>query len=73
MESSELMPAQGHEDCRLREFVRWPRVVLEHEYEHLSKVMVGASFLVPAEHDLVLHDLADISWTLQHHPRKIEV
>ena len=62
----------GHEECRLREFVRWPRIVLEHEREYLSRTMSGKAFLAPDEVTSIMHDLADIDGALSQLPKRIE-
>lgn len=62
---------EGHERCRIREFVRWPRVVLEHEYTYLSAEMgQSGAFIDEQEKSRVLHDLADISYLLSQIPPK---
>lgn len=66
-------PFRGHEDCRLREFVRWSRVMLEHEREHLSRVMRGKAFLPAAEQEAVMHELTDIDWCLSHLEKRVSV
>ena len=48
--------------CRIREFARWDRVMLEHERAHLSKTMASAGAFI--DHDGIMHDLADIDYLL---------
>lgn len=66
-------PPGGHENCRANEFARWPRIVLEHEREHLSRVMDGAAFLQSAEREATLHDITDIDWFLAFLEPRLEV
>jgi hypothetical protein len=55
----------SHERCRLGEFRRWNRVMLEHEREHLSRVMdQQAAFLAEAEKRAILHEVTDIDYCL---------
>lgn len=61
----------GHEGCRLREFQRWPRVVLEHEREFLSAEMgQSGAFIDDQERVRVLHDLQDLDHFLAQLPPK---
>ena len=55
---------EGHETCRLREFLQWNRLFLEHEREHLSRAMSGAAFISYEEQCLIVHDVSDIDWVL---------
>jgi hypothetical protein len=53
------------ERCRLDEFERWTRVVLEHEREHLSRYMGdAAAFMSRDEREATLHEITDIDWCL---------
>jgi len=59
-----------HGGCRMTEFARWNRVMLEHEREHLSRAMTGSSFMQQWERELIVHDLTDIDYLLtQFEPR----
>jgi len=50
-----------HAGCRLGQFARWTRVMLEHERSFISGEMARTAAFMPAwERDLLLHDLADI-------------
>lgn len=60
-----LQAVDDHKDCRLEEFARWPRMLLERERQHLSRVMAEASaFIDYTEQNLIVHDLSDIDWVL---------
>ena len=61
----------GHEECRLREFVRWPRIMMEHERDYLSRLMRGKAFLKPGDTEAILHELADLDWCLSQLPKRI--
>ena len=62
--------ADGHNGCRIREFARWNRIMLEHEREHLSKAMTAGAFMMEWERELIVHDLTDIDYLLtQFEPR----
>jgi hypothetical protein len=53
--------APGHSGCRLGQFARWPRVVLEHERAYLSRITaLGAGFIRTEERAAIMHDLEDI-------------
>jgi hypothetical protein len=54
-----------HERCRLGEFLRWNRVMLEHERERLSRAMdQQRALLSEAEKRAILHEVTDIDWCL---------
>jgi hypothetical protein len=55
----------------MSEFVRWNRIMLEHEREHLSRSMLGKAFMAPGEPEAVLHDITDIDYVLQQHPKRV--
>jgi hypothetical protein len=61
----------GHTGCRIQEFARWPRMMLEHEREYLSSVMANEGAFMGREAQAgILHDLTDIDWLLAElHPR----
>jgi hypothetical protein len=63
----------GHGACRIRDFARWDRRMLEHEREHLSRAMTGVAFMQPEEADGLLHDITDIDYLLQYHPKRVQV
>jgi hypothetical protein len=71
--ASPIDPGPAHRACRIAEFIRWSRVMLEHEREHLSKVMAGRAFMREDEVAGVMHDLTDIDYVLSYHPPRIEV
>jgi hypothetical protein len=55
------MSADEHSGCRIQQFARWNRVMLEHERQHLSRVMAyRTGFLNEEARVGILHDLADI-------------
>lgn len=63
-----------HDSCRVQEFARWPRVVLEHEREFLSSVMAtSVPFLDSGEKSAILHDLADIDACLAACEKKVKL
>ena len=62
-----------HNGCRIREFAMWPRLVLEHEREHISRCMAGRAFKSQEEIDGLLHDLADIDAILTSLPPRVRV
>ncbi len=59
--------------CRIREFERWPRLVLEKERAHISRCMAGKAFLKQEQVDGFLHDLSDIDAVLAQLPVRVEV
>lgn len=61
-----------HQGCRVSEFARWDRIVLEHEREHLSKCMTGAAFMRPAESEAILHEISDIDYLLAQLPKRVK-
>lgn len=63
----------GHSECRVREFARWNRVMLEHERAYLSRCMTGSAFLQPGQAEGLLHDITDIDYLLQEHEKRIQV
>lgn len=55
--------------CRLTEFKRWPRLVLERERAYLSAVMCQMVAYVPTEEKmLIMHDLTDLDAALAEQP-----
>lgn len=63
--SDPLQPADEHEDCRLRQFSLWNRVLLEHERQHISRALAtAAGFMSEAEYADLVHDVTDIDWVL---------
>jgi hypothetical protein len=63
----------GHGSCRISEFARWNRIMLEHEREHLSQVMTSSSFMMQWERDLIVHELTDIDYLLQQFEPRLKV
>jgi hypothetical protein len=63
----------GHGSCRISQFARWNRVMLEHEREHLSYVMTGSALIQPWERELILHDIADIDYLLSQFEPRVKV
>jgi hypothetical protein len=62
---------EGHEDCRLKEFIRWNRPMLIHERGYLSRIMAeGLAFMSYEDKSAVLHEITDIDWALKWHPVK---
>lgn len=59
---------EDHGGCRAREFIRWDRVMLQHEREHLSRSMAAPGLLSAALRDGIMHDLADIDYLLAQLP-----
>jgi hypothetical protein len=66
-------PDDGHRECRIREFVRWGRLELEHEYTYISRQMAGSAFMSQELRDGLIHDLTDLSYLLAQLPPRIEV
>lgn len=62
-----------HGGCRIQEFARWPRVVLEHERSYLSKVMSASAFLDEGHKQDLMHDISDIDSILSQLPVRVEV
>jgi hypothetical protein len=60
-----------HNGCRIQEFARWDRRMLEHEREYLSSVMANeGAFMSKDMQAGILHDLIDIDYLLSKlHPR----
>jgi hypothetical protein len=56
-----LMERECHDGCRIEEFRRWTRVMLEHEREHLSRVTgLQAALLSDRQQAGIMHDIGDI-------------
>lgn len=67
----EIQEIPGHASCRIREFVRWPRIFLEHEREHISYEMVnGSAFMTEELKAGLMHDLSDVDYLLAQIPPK---
>jgi hypothetical protein len=61
VDAEPLQAADGHSGCRLGQFARWPRVVLEHERAYLSRAVSSrAAFLTAGSKAGIMHDLSDI-------------
>lgn len=48
--------------CRIREFARWDRTLLQHEREHLSRTMASMGAFVNKND--IMHDLSDLDYCL---------
>ena len=70
-EHSGYLLGNDHDECRVTEFMRWDRVLLEHERAHLSRVMAAAAYVKPAEQQAIMHELADIDWCLSKLPKRV--
>lgn len=55
-----------HDDgCRMHEFARWSRIMLEHEREHLSRALATRSgFMDEGTRAGILHDIKDVDYLL---------
>ena len=63
-----------HDRCRIAEFSRWPRVVLEHERSNISKYLANAgAYLDKVTVDGHMHDLSDIDACLAELAVRVEV
>jgi hypothetical protein len=50
-----------HDGCRIAEFSRWTRLLLEHERSYLSQCLgFWDAFLTPVKKAGIMHDIADI-------------
>lgn len=67
-----LGPSDGHGGCRIKQFARWNRVMLEHEREYLSKAMTASAFMGREEAEGILHDITDIDYLLQQFKPRVE-
>lgn len=72
-EHSGYLLGNDHDGCRVTEFMRWDRVMLEHERAHLSRVMAASAYVKATERDAILHELADIDWCLSSLPKRVQV
>lgn len=55
--------------CRIQQFARWDRLMLQHERAFLSDKMASASaFMGDAMRDGIMHDLTDIDYLLAQQP-----
>jgi ABC-type microcin C transport system permease subunit YejB len=67
------MEHQKARGCRLTEFERWPRRVLEHERSYLSRVFEMIKAYAPNDVKAnFMHDLADIDFCLSKLPVDVE-
>jgi hypothetical protein len=66
--SAPLTPVDDHEDCRLRQFSLWNRVMLEHEREWISSCLASRGFLTDEQYAGLVHDVTDIDWILSMNP-----
>ena len=62
-----------HDGCRIKEFARWNRVLLQHEREHISRAMAGRAFKRQEEIDGLMHDLTDLDYLLSQYPAEVEI
>ncbi len=56
----------------MAEFQRWPRIVLEHEREHISRALTGQAFKKREETEGLMHDLLDIDACLSVLPVRVQ-
>lgn len=55
--------------CRIQEFARWPRLLLERERAYLSEKMASAdAFMGDKLRDGIMHDLTDLDYLLAQQP-----
>lgn len=55
--------------CRVAEFARWNRTMLQHERLGISQIMASAAgFIDDTTRDGLLHDLSDIDYLLAQMP-----
>jgi hypothetical protein len=66
-------PDDGHRECRIREFSRWDRRLLEHERAYISKQFAGQAFMSAELREGLGHDLLDLDFLLSQLPVRIDV